>query len=118
MKRLSWYLALPGIVGIALVIAAVLLLVTMTTGKTPTASAAGGCGLSLVKTANEEFVPEGGSIEWTLTVTNDSSQICYDVSVEDDLDTVTTCTDVEADVGDPTCGPPVLWDVRRSGPRC
>jgi len=39
-RRMSWYWALPGAVGIALVMTAVLLLLTTTAGKTPTASAA------------------------------------------------------------------------------
>ncbi len=111
MKRLSWYLALPGVVGIALVMAAVLLLVTMTASKTPTVSAVEGCVLTINKTANEHFVPEGGSIEWTVVVSNTSGFACDDVEVTDVLDTQTTCVSTDPSQGTAPCGTTVDWDV-------
>jgi uncharacterized repeat protein (TIGR01451 family) len=112
VKRLSWYVAVPGMVGIALVIAAVLLLMTMAAGKTPTANAQIGCVLTVEKTANVAYVGEGGSIEWTLTVTNTGPGTCYDLEVTDALDALTTCEGVDTATGSADCttATSVDWD--------
>ena len=90
-RRLSWYWALPGMVGIGAVMAAALLLVTMGGGKTSTASAADGCVLVVTKTANEDTVAPGGTIVWTITVANTGTAACEGVAVHDTLDAATHC---------------------------
>jgi uncharacterized repeat protein (TIGR01451 family)/fimbrial isopeptide formation D2 family protein len=92
-KRMSWYWAVPGATGLALIMAAVMLLVS-TAGHTPTASAQTGCVLSVTKTANVEIAstgPEASAITYTITVDNTGTEDCTTVTVTDNLPADLAC---------------------------
>jgi uncharacterized repeat protein (TIGR01451 family) len=62
--------------------------------RTPTASAQAGCTLTIEKTAvPDDFVSEGGSIEYTLVVENTGATGCTSVIVTDELDEDAYCVD-------------------------
>ena len=115
-KRMSWYWAVPGTAGLALVMAAVLLLVS-TAGRTPTASAQTGCVLSVTKVADVGIAPEGSDITYDIRVTNTGTVQCTNVEVADqlvaDLDCISTTqnADFTTDdcVGDP--GQLITWEA-------
>ncbi len=89
-KRISRYWVLSGTVGLAVVMAAVLLLVTMTAGKTPTASAAYVCSVTLVKTADPDTtVAPGQQITYTIVATVTGAD-CEFVTVSDAVPTGTS----------------------------
>ena len=97
-KRMSWYWAVPGATGLALIMAAVMLLVS-TAGHTPTASAQAGCTLTLTKTvaptAPADGVPVGAEVTYTIVVTADaaSTAACEDVVVTDAIPADMNCLD-------------------------
>ena len=90
-KRMSWYWAVPGATGLALIMAAVLLLVA-TAGRTPTASAQADCTLTITKAADVAIAPIGGSVVYTLTVHNTGLGACTVPVVVDDLADHLDCT--------------------------
>ena len=84
-----WWWMLPAAAALAVAVAAVLMALG---GRTPSASAAA-CALTITKTADASKVPLGGTIKYTLTVTNTSTDTaCAHVVVTDVLNTKTDCT--------------------------
>ena len=84
-----WWWMLPVAAALAVAVAAVLVALP---GRTPSASAAA-CALTITKTADASKVPLGGTIKYTLTVTNTSTDTaCAHVVVTDVLSTKTDCT--------------------------
>ena len=80
---------MPAAAALAVAVAAVLMALG---GRTPSASAAA-CALTITKTADASKVPLGGTIKYTLTVTNTSTDTaCAHVVVTDVLSTKTDCT--------------------------
>ena len=85
----SWWWTLPAAAALAVAVAAVLMALP---GRTPSASAAA-CALTITKTADASKVPLGGTIKYTLTVTNTSTDTaCAHVVVSDVLNAKTDCT--------------------------
>jgi uncharacterized repeat protein (TIGR01451 family) len=100
---------LAAMVGVAFVMAAILLATPAHTGQksvgaqteTPTATATANpdCELNVDKKDNASSVPEGGQITYTITVSNDGTDDeCADLKVTDTIPTDTDC--VSATVSD------------------
>jgi len=93
----AWWWMLPAAAGLALVAAAVLVALG---GRTPSASAATVCTLTITKTADASKVPEGGDIKYTITVTNTGTvDSCNAVTVTDDINDDTDCTSTTETAG-------------------
>jgi uncharacterized repeat protein (TIGR01451 family) len=111
-RRISWGCALLAAVGLAFVMAVVLLLLTATAGKTPTASALSNtvnwgalssspsevtspCQLSISKRAEEDTVSGDNEITYDITVTNIGTTVCFAVGLGDRLPDQLRCDSTE-----------------------
>jgi uncharacterized repeat protein (TIGR01451 family) len=92
-----WWWVLPAAAALALVAAAVLVALG---GRTPSASAATPCTLTITKTADASKVPEDGNIKYTLAVKNTSPDTaCANVVITDAIVADLDCTSTTEPAG-------------------